>query len=252
MKSLGLRFLVGLAVALAAVCANASSDLSLTPARLHEGPEGDIATLTEEQYYVDGAASSARVFTFSNGTRSLHFIPMIHQAEPAFYEAVAGEVKHLKAQGMDLFYEFIDFETATLADKRRIRAMYGLIPTPDFYAKNASGGWIGQDNSMFLGFPSGTDVNVDLTPAELADAYEKLAGPLDISDKNLVTPIDEFVMPTADAKQITRVTIDQRNRHLAQAINEAQTSVIVLYGAAHVAGTMKNLFALDPSWRRET
>jgi hypothetical protein len=129
--------------------------------------------------------------------------------------------------------------------------MYGLIPTPAFYAQNASDGLIGQDNAMFLGFPGGRDVNVDLTPAELADAYENLVGPLDISDENLTTPIEEFVMPTADVTKLTSVTIDQRNWHLARAINEAQSSVIVLYGAAHGAGTMKNLIALDPSWRRE-
>lgn len=248
MKSLGLRLVVGIAVVLAAACANASGHL--TPGGLQEGPGGEIETLTEEQFYVDGTASSARVFTFSNRTRSLHFIPMIHQAELAFYEAVAGEVKHLKAQGGDLFYEFIDFEAATLADKRRIKAMYGLIPTPAFYAQNASDGLIGQDNSMFLGFPGGRDVNVDLTPAELADAYENLVGPLDISDENLATPIEEFVMPTADVMRITSVTIDRRNERLAKAIYDAKGSVIVLYGAAHGVGTMKNLLALDPSWRR--
>ena len=249
MKSLRLRLAVGIAFILAAVCANASGHLTL--GGMQEGPGGEIETLTEGQFYIDGTASSARVFTFSNGTRSLHFIPMIHQAEPEFYEAVAGEVKRLKAQGSDLFYEFIDFEAATLSDKRRIRAMYGLIPTPAFYAQNASDGLIGQDNAMFLGFPGGRDVNVDLAPAELADAYENLVGPLDISDENLTAPIEEFVMPTADVTKLTSVTIDQRNWHLARAINEAQSSVIVLYGAAHGAGTMKNLIALDPSWRRE-
>jgi len=249
MSSLRIRLVVGIAVILAAACANASGDSS--PGELQEGPGGEIEALTEDQFLVDGSASSGRVFTFSDGTRYLHFIPMIHQAEPAFYEAVAGEVKRLKMQGRDLFYEFIDFEAATLADKRRIRAMYGLIPTPAFYAQNASDGLIGQDNSMFLGFPGGEDVNVDLTPAELADAYENLVGPLDISDENLATPIEEFVMPTADVTQITSVTIDRRNEHLAKAINEAQGSVIVLFGAAHGAGTLKNLLALDPRWRRE-
>ncbi len=249
MKSVGLKLVLGFAAILAAACVNASDDPATRG--LQEGPGGEIETLTEKQFSVDGAASSSKVLTFSNGTRFLYFIPMIHQAEPAFYEAVAGEVKRLKAQGSDLFYEFIDFEAATLADKRRIRAMYGLIPTPAFYAQNASDGLIGQDNAMFLGFPGGKDVNVDLAPADLADAYENLVGPLDISDENLTTPIEEFVMPTADVTQLTSVTIDQRNWHLARAINETQSSVIVLYGAAHGAGTMKNLIALDPSWRRQ-
>ena len=129
--------------------------------------------------------------------------------------------------------------------------MLGVIPSPAFYAENIPEGLEGQDNSMFLGFPGGGDVNVDLTPTELADAYENLVGPLDISDENLATPIDEFVMPTADGTQITSVTVDQRNRHLARAISEATRNVVVLYGAAHGVGTMKNLLALDPRWRRE-
>ncbi|WP_159089285.1 hypothetical protein [Tateyamaria sp. Alg231-49] len=237
-----------LAVVVWAVLAGASQHIK--SGTLPEGPEGDIDALTEEQFYVDGSATSARVFTFANGSRSLHFIPMIHQAEPAFYEAVAGEVKQLKAQGMDLFYEFIDFDDVTLENKRRVRAMLGFLPSPAFYAENVSGGLVAQDNSKFLGFPGGRDVNVDLTPAELADAYERLVGPLEISDENLTMPIGEFVMPTADVMQITSVTIDRRNQHLAEAINSASGSVLVLYGAAHGAGTVKELYALDPSWRR--
>ena len=112
-------------------------------------------------------------------------------------------MKRLKAQGSDLFYEFIDFEAATLADKRRVRAILGFLPTPAFSADDVPEGLVGQDNSMFLGFPGGRDVNVDLTPAELADAYENLVGPLYISDENLATPIEDFVMPTADGTQIT-------------------------------------------------
>lgn len=226
--------------------AGASQHIGVLP----EGPEGDIDALSEEQFYVDGSASSARVFTFTNGSRFLHFIPMIHQAEPAFYESVAHEVKQLKAQGMDLFYEFIDFDAATLEEKHRVRAMLGFLPSPTFYAENVSGGLVAQDNAQFLGFPGGNDVNVDLTPAELADAYERLVGPLEISAENLTAPIGEFVMPTADVTQITRVTIDWRNQHLAEAIDIASGSVVVLYGAAHGAGTVKELYALDPSWRR--
>lgn len=221
-----------------------------SPGVLPEGPDGSIENLTEDQFFVDGSAGSGKVFTFSNGTRSLRFIPMIHQAEPAFYEAVAGEVKHLKARGMDLLYEFIDFDAASDPEKRRIRAMLGFLPTPSFYADNVSEGLVAQDNSMFFGFPGGADVNVDVTPAELADAYEQLVGPLPISDENRTAPLDVFVMPTADPAQISRVTIDWRNRRLARAINQADRDVVVLYGTAHATGTLRELHALDPRWRR--
>ncbi len=103
---------------------------------------------------------------------------------------------------------------------------------------------------MFLGFPGGQDVNADVTPMELADAYEDMIGPLQISEENLTTPMDKFVMPTADITQITRVTIEWRNQRLAHAINDAKGNVVVLYGAAHGAGTLRGLYALDPSWRR--
>jgi hypothetical protein len=217
---------------------------------LPEGPKGGIATLTEEHFFVDGSPGSARVFTFSNGPRFLYFIPMIHEGEPGFYEDVAKEVKQLKARGADLYYEFIDFDAASDADKRRIRAMLGFLPTPEFYAENVSDGMVAQDNSMFLGFPGGQDVNIDVTPKELADAYEEMIGPLQISEEILTAPMDSFVMPTADITQITRVTIEWRNQRLAQAINDAKGDIIVLYGAAHGAGTLRNLQALDPRWRR--
>ena len=217
---------------------------------LSEGPKGNIATLTEEHFFVDGSTGSARVFTFSNGSRFLYFIPMIHQGETGFYEDVAREVKQLKARGADLYYEFIDFNAATDANKRRIRAMLGFLPSPEFYSENVSDGMVAQDNSMFLGFSGGQDVNIDVTPKELADAYEDMIGPLPISEENLISPMDKFVLPTADITQITRVTIEWRNQRLAQAINDAKGNVVVLYGAAHGAGTLRGVYALDPSWRR--
>lgn len=217
---------------------------------LQTGPSGKIDDLSESLFYVDGSIGSGKVFEFTNGERSLHFIPMIHQAEPAFYAAVASEVQRLKAKGKDLYYEFIDFEAATLADKQRIRAMLGFLPSPTFFAENVSDGLVGQDNAMFLGFPGGHDINVDATPAEIANTYEAMIGPLEISEENLTAPIDAFVLPTSDPSKVSQVTIDWRNERLAQAINEAKGDIVVLYGAAHGAGTMRSLHALDPRWKR--
>ncbi len=243
-----LKFLLLLGVAASALNVTAAPDT--VPETLPEGPAGRIGELTEASYFVDGSAGSAKVFAFTNGHRLLYFIPMIHQAEPAFYEAVAGEVKRLKAQGADLYYEFIDFDAAADPDKRRIRAMLGFLPSPAFYAENVSDGLVAQNNEMFLGFPGGADVNVDVTPAELADAYESQIGPLQISEENRTAPLESFVMPTADTTRITQVTIDWRNRRLATAIAGATGDVVVLYGAAHGSGTLRELQAIDSTWRR--
>lgn len=107
--------------------------------------------------------------------------------------------------GQEACHELIDFDAAALEDKRRIRAILGFLPSPAFYAENASDGLMAQDNSMFLGFPGGCDKNIDVTAKELADAYEKMIGPGD---------------------------------------------VVVLYGAAHAAGILGNLLALDKRWQR--
>lgn len=217
---------------------------------LQAGPKGGIDSLSESDFYVDGSSGSGRAFKFSNGDRAIHFIPMIHQATPEFYSAVANEVKRLKGEGMDLFYEFIDFDAATFEDKRRIRAMLGFLPTPEFYAQNVSDGLVAQDNAMFLGFPGGDDINIDATPAEIADAYEAMIGPLEITEENRTTPFDTFVLPTSDPFQISRITIDWRNERLAKAINESKKDLVILYGAAHGLGTLRNLHELDESWER--
>ncbi len=215
-----------------------------------DGPPGSVAELTESHFSVDGTVGSVRMLQFSDGNRTLYFVPMIHQAEPGFYTAIAGIVQSLKSAGADLFYEFVDFEAARHEDQLRIRAMLGFLPTPAFYAENVPEGLVGQDNEMFLGFPGGRDVNADLTPAELADAYESLMGKLEISDENRSTPIGEFVMPTGDISRTPMVIIDLRNEHLAEMIEAAPNDVVVLFGAAHGPGTLGELAARNPSWMR--
>ncbi|WP_299423288.1 hypothetical protein [uncultured Shimia sp.] len=215
-----------------------------------DGPPGSIAELTEEHFLVDGTVGSVKLLQFSDGTRTLYFVPMIHQAEPEFYTAIAGVVQNLKSGGADLFYEFVDFEAASHEDQLRIRAMLGFLPTPAFYAENVAEGLVAQDNEMFLGFPGGRDVNADLTPAELADAYESSMGKLEISDENRLTPISEFVMPTGDIAKTPMVIIDLRNEHLAEMIEAAPSDVVVLFGAAHGPGTLEELAARNPSWKR--
>lgn len=215
-----------------------------------DGPAGEIHELRESHFSVDGTPNSAKMLKFSNGRRTLYFVPMIHQAKPAFYQRVSKLVRDLKSRGADLFYEFVDFETASRSDKLRIRALLGFLPTPSFYAADLRQGWVGQDNDDFLNFPGGRDINADLTPQELADAYEELVGPLEISEENLKTPMSEFVFPTSDLAKIPMIIIDLRNRHLARMLADAPSDAVVLYGAAHGPGTLRALLAHDRDWHR--
>ncbi len=232
-------------ITMAAFDANAQSILEIT-----DGPPGDITDLTEVEFAVDGTVGSVKMLEFSNTEKTLYFIPMIHVGEPAFYEAVADAVKVLKSRGADLFYEFVDFEAASREDQLRIRAMLGFLPTPSFYADTVSDGLVAQDNELFLGFPGGRDVNVDMTAGEIADAYETQIGKLEISDENQSTPVSGLVLPTGDIAKSFEIIVDLRNIHLAEAIDASPNDIVVLYGAAHGPGTLDELVERDGRWAR--
>ena len=59
---------------------------------ISDGPPGSIAELTEAHFSVDGTVGSVKLLQFSDGIRTLYFVPMIHQAEPEFYTEIAGMV----------------------------------------------------------------------------------------------------------------------------------------------------------------
>lgn len=82
-----------------------------------EGLQADASV-----FGVTGEETDPITVTFSNGKKTVTFIPMIHIGTPAFYKAVAEKVKERKEDGATLYYEFIDFDALDENNKRKARA----------------------------------------------------------------------------------------------------------------------------------
>jgi len=202
-------------------------------------------------FEVTGDETDPLTITFSNGDKTVTFIPMIHIATPAFYEAAAEKVKEQKEDGATLYYEFIDFDALDEENKRKVRAMVAILPTPDFYAELSEDGYVGQNPDDFLGLVNDKDVNVDVTAMELIEAYEEEFGPIEVTGEDATSDLSEMATTILPPENTERIIIGARNQKVAEALhNRPDTDIVLLFGAGHGPGMFADLKALDPSWQR--
>ncbi len=194
--------------------------------------------------------------TISNGKQTVQFIPMIHIAKPEFYENVKASIGEAKKEGYVLYYEWIDFDDASLETKLKIREMVGLIPSPEGYANVLAplveNGYVVQTEEMFLGIVNNKDENTDIDATELVNTYEKRYGEISITDENRNLPLTEQYKATQSKKDVHAILLDYRNEHLVDEIlKRADEKVIVIYGAEHQKGIFKLLQESDASWEEK-
>jgi hypothetical protein len=202
-------------------------------------------------FAVTGDESEPLVVEFSNGTKTVTYIPMIHIATKEFYEGVAEHVEEAKQDGATLFYEYIDFDTLSEADKRKARRLVGVLPTPEQYAEIAEGtGYVGQSNDDFLGLVNDKDVDVDITAQELIEAYEQKYGEIEVTGEDATSDLSEPASSVLPQDQVQEIVIDARNAAVADAIAEGPDNIVLVFGAAHGSGILADLQAEDPNWRR--
>ena len=202
-------------------------------------------------FEVTGDETDPLTITFSNGDKTVTFIPMIHIATPAFYEAAAEKVKEQKEDGATLYYEFIDFDVLDEENKRKVRAMVAILPTPDFYAQLSEDGYMGQNPDEFLGLVNDKDVNIDMTAMELIEAYEEEFGVIEVTGEDATSDLSEIATTLLPPENVTRIVTDLRSQKAATAINNGpDTDIVLLFGAGHVPSIFADLQALDPRWKR--
>jgi hypothetical protein len=190
-------------------------------------------------------------FTISYGEKTVTYIPMIHIGTPAFYKAVAEKVKIRKMAGATLYYEFIDFDALDDNNKRKARALVGILPTPHQYDELSGDGYIGQPNNDFLGLVNDKDVNVDVTPEELLEAYEKRFGPIVVTGIDATSDLSEMATMVSPMENVSKIILASRNQKIADTIsNRQETDIVLLFGAAHGPGIVADLQLIDPNWRR--
>lgn len=190
---------------------------------------------------------------YSNGTKTVKFIPMIHVAKPEFYDNVKTAILQAKNEGYVLYYEWIDVEAAPEETKLKLREMVGLLPSPEGYgtvlAPLIEKGYMIQTEEMFLDIVNSKDYNVDITAQEVVNTYEKRFREVTISDENRNLPIHEKYETTHSMKDVKTVILDYRNKYIADYIsNSDDEKVILIYGGEHQKGVFENLKSKDANW----
>jgi hypothetical protein len=204
----------------------------------------------EAAFAVTGEESEPLVVEFSNGTKTVTYLPMIHIARQEFYDGVTDQVRAEKEDGATLFYEYVDFDVLSDADKRKVRRMVGILPTPEQYAEIAGSGYVGQSNDDFLGLVNDKDVDVDITAEQLIKAYEDKYGEIEVTGEDATSDLSEPAASLLPQEQVQSVVLDARNKVVAQAIAEGPDKIVLVFGSAHGSGIFAELQQIDPAWQR--
>lgn len=225
------------------------SDVTAEPAALADISEG--LPVDASVFGVTGEETDPIAVTFSNGDKTVTFIPMIHIGTPAFYQAVVEKVKAHKQDGATLYYEFVDFDALDEHNKRKARRLVGILPTPEMYEELSGSGYVGQNNEDFLGLVNDKDVNVDVTAEELIESYEEEFGPIEVTGEDATSDLSEMTTNILPQENVTMIIYDSRNQKVADAINNGpDADIVLIFGGAHGPGILADLQATDPGWRR--
>lgn len=212
------------------------------------------------------------------------FIPMIHIANPDFYKSVRTIIESKKAEGFIVYYEGTKWKDITdnlkkqLLDKpylkyyrgaqhidsicqfiyeKKLNKFIGFVPDSALYQRYIPetgffSGMVAQPSPKELGLDL-NDKNVDVGNNDLVDMYEKRFGEI------ILTEADFTIMPNSTYPKSLRlpkanvksILINYRNEYLAQRIQgSADKKILVLFGMAHMEGTLEQLRNLDKSWRK--
>lgn len=181
--------------------------------------------------------------------KTVKFIPMAHAGQPLFYDHVKAAILAHKKEGYTVFYEQIKGSKpaasgaapATDSLRLKFRKMIGTEPTRKTYSilKTFFPGITVQPAYDSLGVTA-TDVNADVSTAQMVQLYEQLYGPITLDACDFKTPAGSGLYPCTPLKHnIDPVIKDFRNRELAKMIKAApQRKILVIYGAAHINPVM--------------
>lgn len=192
---------------------------------------------------------------YTNGEKEYLFVEMTHFAKPTFYQNVENSIEYAKENDYVLFYEYLDIDKGTDLEKRKLKEMTGLVPSPEGYALMLKPlldqGYAIQDNDQFLGKVNDLDFNADVDLSTLLAAYEEKYGEIVITEENQNAPIMQAIKPSIPQEQTMSIIRDFRNAELAKMISDSEyDKIVVVYGAAHRPGLLEELQKIDSNWKQ--
>jgi hypothetical protein len=212
--------------------------------------------------------TEAKVATYTDGEKTVAYIPMKHIGPKEFYAGVKHKVDSLQALGYIVFMEsvkVIDSLTPAQQDTLRLklRKLSGVAIRKEGYLdtinhklmgrnfKNKRG-LINQPKYSLLGVDTTTGRIVDVPMNVLIKQYEKQYGPIVLDPCDYTTPMEEkYKCDKEKNSRANEMILQFRNQHLADAIiAEKHNKIAVLYGAAHESGLFTYLVQASGKWQQ--
>lgn len=177
--------------------------------------------------------------------KTVKFIPIAHAGKKQFYENLTTMVNEHKKMGYVVFYEQIKkVESVTEVDTLRLkyRKIIGIEPSRKTYSLLTLiyPDIVAQPEYHLLGITE-TDVNADISIADLVTQFEKLYGKVELEACDFEAKPGNISTCAPMGKKLDPIIIDYRNENLANMVKESKSNkILVIYGANHIAG-MKQL-----------
>ncbi|MEP6467461.1 MAG: hypothetical protein ABJB05_14225 [Parafilimonas sp.] len=210
--------------------------------------------------------------SMTNPQKEIIFIPMHHIGKQAFYSNVKKQVDSLRNIGYSIYFEGVKFSRLndslvndTLSMK--LRKLIGV----DFRSMKSNGGYIDTVNNTFMGkkvkaikrhklvnqpksynfFDTSVDRRVDVYLSDALNAFENkykliILNACDFSTK----PGEKYQCGNikGDKKFVTR---QYRNEFIAtEIVKDSHNKIVLVYGAKHYKGILKELQLKDSTWKR--
>lgn len=208
----------------------------------------------------------AQTIPLTNEDRSVVFIPMKHIALKDFYTNVGHKTDSLQKQGYTVFLESVSVRDSLSKEEKdtldlKLRRVLGTHVSKDGYLDTINNKLMGRNFKNKKGLtnqPRYYKMGIDTTKARVVDVpanvlikqYEQEFGKIVLTDCDYNTKLeDKYTCGMLPKENRDKMVRTYREKYLAEAImNEPNKKVVVIFGALHQEGLLKELKALDAKW----
>lgn len=217
--------------------------------------------------------SSASFKKASSADKEIVFIPMHHVGKQSFYEDVKNSIDSLRKEGFVFYYEGVKYSKIrdslrndTLAMK--LRHVIGL----DMRTLSLQGGYIDTLDGTIAGLKNGiaeryklvnqpkyslydttVDRRVDAYLSDLMATFEEKYGKLLLTACDFNTkPTDKYKCKKTSSKEekMFLMLLYRNDLITKEILKDSHSKIVLVYGAKHFDGILKNLQQHDSTWKR--
>lgn len=207
---------------------------------------------------INHLSKSFVIDSYSNGTKEVVYLPMVHLGKPEFYQKVKKSLDSLRSLDYVIYYESVAPEKNLDSLKkievwkkfRKVTGLYIDYSNKELFRSFDIEGYVMQ-SAENTGIDVNRDIHADVPLNKLIAIYEKEKGEILLSDYDIKTPLNEKYKTRKVNKQDRAFLIDSlRNRNLFKMVNESKAKKIaVVYGKLHKYPLFTKLKQQDSLWR---